>query len=281
LAVGSNLNVDIDLGPVTNLFGYQFIVNYDSSKVSATGVFVNTFFDTATDAWIAWSADCTAAGMCKFAVAKQVASGGEVNGTGTLATITFHGVAPGVVPLSFSSNKLSDRDGMPIAHTVGTGVINVYGFANFSGVVSLQGRATPINIGTVTLTDASGEFAPTTVNFNTVTGIWNASVPVTITGSTYNLLAAHSLYLSNQKLGMPATSDGDYTAANTRLKGGDATNNSVINVGDLSCIGGAFGGAPVLCGTTGSSDINADGTTDIFDLTLAGGNFELTSPQAW
>ena len=54
-------------------------------------------------------------------------------------------------------------------------------------------------------------------------------------------------------------------------------------MGDLSCIGGAFGGAPAGCGGTPaiagtSSDINWDGVTNILDLTIAGGNYGLTNP---
>jgi hypothetical protein len=227
-----------------------------------------------------WNADCTTAGTCKFAVSKQNASGGEVNGSGTLAKITFTGVAPGTVPLTFSSNKLSDRDGSPLAHSVETGVLYVYGYATFSGVVKLQGRLTPIDTGTVTLTDASGEFAQVVATFNATTGAWSASVPVTLTGSTYNLKAAHLLYLGNQKLGVAVTAGSSYPQATTMLRGGDATNNGVIDIGDLSCIGYDFGTTNNTC-AGGDSDINQDGETDIYDLTLAGGNFELTTPQPW
>jgi hypothetical protein len=281
LAVGGDLAVNVDLADVASLFGYQFVVHYDAAKVDATGAFVNTWFDTSAQAYIAWNADCSTPGTCKFAATKQIATGGEVNGTGTLARITFHGISPGFVPLTFDSDKLSDRDGFPITHTIGTATLAVYGFATFSGVVTLQGRPTPISAGTVTLSDAGGDFAPTLAHFDAETGAWSASVPVTISGSTYHLVAAHALYLTNQKLGELVTAGSTYPQPNTRLSGGDATNNGVINLGDLACIGGAFGDAPVPCGTEGSSDINADGTTDIYDLTLAGGNYEFTSPQAW
>ena len=68
-------------------------------------------------------------------------------------------------------------------------------------------------------------------------------------------------------------------------RGGDANNDETVSVGDLSCVGGAFGGAPTVCSTLGyppgTSDVNADGTVNIFDLVLVGGNYNKVSPQPW
>ncbi len=63
------------------------------------------------------------------------------------------------------------------------------------------------------------------------------------------------------------------------LKGGDANNSESIEVGDASCIGGAYGVAPVVstCGGLGSPDVNGDGKVDILDLTLMGGNFGIVA----
>jgi hypothetical protein len=44
IGVGSTVDVYIDLTAVTNLCGFQ--VNYDSTRVGATAVFDNSFFDT-------------------------------------------------------------------------------------------------------------------------------------------------------------------------------------------------------------------------------------------
>jgi hypothetical protein len=107
-------------------------------------------------------------------------------------------------------------------------------------------------------------------------------VPVYASGATiYSALAEHGLYLDNQETGISLTVGGSVALETTRLLGGDADNNSTIGLGDLTCIGGSFGGAPVVCGTTGSSDINHDGTVNIFDLVLPGGNYGLSSPQVW
>jgi hypothetical protein len=282
VAVGSDVAVNVNLASVTNLFGYQFMLHYDQTKLTAkSATFNNTFFDTATNAFIAWNADCTTPGVCKFSVTRQMSVGGEVNGSGPLAQVVFTGAAPGVSPITLDNDLLSDRNGSAIAHTTTNYAVLVYGFANVNGKVQLQGRATPMDTGTVTLTDAGGDFTPTVVTFDT-TGAWTASVPVTLTNSTYNIVAAHYLYLSNQKTSAAMAAGGTFAQGTTLLKGGDANTSGLIDIGDLSCIAGDFGRAPTTCvGVSTSSDINADTTVNIYDLVLAGGNYQLTSPQGW
>ncbi|MEK7787728.1 MAG: cohesin domain-containing protein, partial [Chloroflexota bacterium] len=285
LAVGGSTDVYVDLTSVTNLYGYQFQVSYDMGKVSATGAFVDSFFDTDPDASIppSWNASC-AAGVCKFAVSK-LAPATASTGSGPLAKITFTGAASGLTALTFTSDILSDKDGNTITHSKTTGWLTVYGTATINGTVNLQGRGTPITDGTVTLTERYGIFAPVTVPFDGATGAFSASVPVD--GPTeYILVASHSLYLSN-KLGDSLTgggiviSSGTVTAPTTTLKGGDANNDGTIGLGDLTCIGGDFGGVPGTCGGTGSSDINGDTMVNILDLVLPGGNYGLSTPQPW
>lgn len=281
VAVGNSVVVSMDLANISNLYGYQFQVNYDASKVSASGAFVNSFFDTTTNTFIppGWSASC-AAGVCQFAATHlNVAS--PLAGSGTLAQITFTGVSGGTVPLTFSADILADRDGSSIPHTNGTGTILVYGTATFSGTVQLQGRVTPISTGTVTFTDAANLFPPTVVSFSATTGNFTATVPVAAGGSTYKLIAAHSLYLWNELNGVAVVIGGSYPQATTTLRGGDGTNDGVVSVLDLTCVGGNYGAPPALCATTGNSDLNEDGSVNILDLVLVGGNYGLTAPQPW
>lgn len=281
IASGGSTTVYINLSTVANLYGYQFEVNYDATRVNAVGAFVNSFFDTASPAFIpsGWNATC-ASGVCRFA-ASHVDPQVAVSGSGRLASITFTGVAPGTVSLTFSADILSDQDANVIAHTVGTGTLTVYGFATVSGQVRLQGRATPIDSGIVTLTDLDGNFAPFTVNFDAATGNFTANnVPVMPSGSNYQIDAAHSLYLGN-RLTHLLNSGEVYSAATTTLKGGDANNDGMITVHDLACVGGAFGLPPAVCGSTGSSDITHDNMTNILDLVLVGSNYGRNTPQPW
>jgi hypothetical protein len=273
---GETSKVKVNLNNIANLYGYQFVVNYDATKVSASGAFNNSFFDT-TGNYAPWNATCSA-GTCKFSVSK-LAPQTPSNGSGTVAEVTFTGLSAGEFDVTVSNYILSDRDANALGHAVsGPLHLTVCGYATASGVVSLQGRATPINAGTVTLTN--GTFGPYSTNFDPSTGAWSISnIKVLPGGTSYTFDAAHGLYLGNRMTQVLTT--GGYVAPSTKLKGGDADNSGLIDVSDITCISGSFGGVPVTCGTTGSSDINADGVINILDLVLPGGNYGLSAPQGW
>ena len=278
---GESTIISINLTDVVDLFGYQFVVNYAPSLVSASGAFVNTFFDTTTNASrpSGWSASCSG-GQCKFAASK-VEPGTSVSGSGTVAQITLTGLSAGTFDLTLSQDILSDRDAQALSHNVSSLHLTVCGYATVSGTISLQGRTTPVNAGQVTLTDLGGHFGLYLANFNSSTGTFAINnVKVMPGGSNYQFDAAHGLYLGSRTTHMLNPLD-SYTASATRLLGGDANNDNSIDISDLTCIGGSFGGAPATCGTTGSSDINADGIVNVLDLVLSGGNYGLTTPRSW
>jgi hypothetical protein len=210
-----------------------------------------------------------------------VEPGEAVTGSGAVAQVTLTGVSAGTFDLTLSADILSDREAQAMQHTAGSLPLTVCGYANVSGTVSLQGRTSPVNAGQVTLTDLGGVFGPYTASFNAATGAFTINnVKVMPGGSNYQFDAAHGLYLGNRTTHMLNPLD-SYAASAPRLLGGDANNDGMIEISDLTCIGGSFGGTPVVCGTTGSSDINADGAVNILDLVLPGSNYGLTSPRTW
>jgi len=280
-STGESITVTINLTDVTNLFGYQFIVHYDPRLVDASAAFINTFFDTRPNAIIptGWNAIC-GSGECKLA-ASMVEPGAPVSGSGPVAQIQLTGKSTGAFDLTISDDILTDRDSQPINHAIYTLHLSVSNYASVSGTVSLQGRSVPGNAGQVTLTDLGGVFGPYTTTFNPVTGAFTfTNVQVSPGGTNYQLEAVHGLYLGNRTSHLLQAFE-TFSAPQTRLLGGDANNDGLIDLSDLTCIGGSFGGTPVSCGTTGSSDINADGAVNILDLVLPGSNYGLMSPGAW
>jgi hypothetical protein len=282
--VGENSTIDLKLYNITGLYGYQFEVTYDAAKVSAAGAFVNGFFDTTTNAYSdpAWRAVCTA-GICKFSVVKTK-PGVAVSGSGTLANVVFTGVAPGSFDVTIASDAiLTDRDGELLARTLAAPLpLKVCGWTTVSGRVTMQGRSSGnVNAGTVTLTDLGANFPPTSGPFSATDGAFSLSVPVMPTGSSYQMDAAHSLYLTNRKTPVALTDGVPLANQNTRLWGGDAYVDGAVKLNDLSCIGGSFGLLPVSdCGGHGSADINADGKVNVQDLAIAGGNLDKPVPPA-
>ena len=203
-----------------------------------------------------------------------------------MATINLAAKKAGTFSLLVHDLQLSDEDGTAIAVKMPATPlsIGVCGSATVSGRVSLQGRVTPMDTGTVTLTPKAGG-APVSVAFNPIDGSYSLTVLYPPGGATFILQAAHQLYLSNRKeLSVSATA---ITGQNTRLLGGDALNDGNVDIGDLGCIGGNFGltttSSPAMgnCDGAGSPDINLDLRVNIQDLSLAGGNYAKVAPQPW
>jgi hypothetical protein len=291
----NTVNVKISNIPtIPGLYGYEFKVSYDPLLVTPSPAFVNTWFDTTANASIVpgWNANC-AAGICKFAVTKTdnlppLPPVPPVSGSGTVAKIDLAALAPGTFDLTIYDVVLTDRDGFKINADVAPATIplDVCGKATVSGTINLQGRVYPMNPagGTVTLT---GPFGPYSGGFSNINGSY--SIPDVLYlpgGSDYTIKADRSLFLFNEK--NPLAVNGNVTAPTTRLWGGDATDDDMVDMGDLSCIGGDFGLSPAVCNPVadppalpGYSDVNEDGVVNIQDLALAGGNYLKTSPQAW
>jgi hypothetical protein len=294
ICTGQTTDVYINLTKAVDVYGYEFEVSYGSTYASATGAFVDSFFDTQPPASIPsagppfWNAACSG-GTCRFSVV-HVAPQQPVSGSGPLAKITLTGVAPGAFSMTFSSPKLTDINSIALPHTLGAPLpITVCGLATVSGQVTMQGR--PGNIGTpgtVTLTEQTPtNFTPpgvAPVAFSAPDGTFIfTNVPYMLGGSSYKIAAAHDLYLTNAKL---VTVSGNLTNQNTWLWGGDANNSGKVEINDLSCIGASFHGAPpgtcsITPGDGKSADINADGIINVQDLAVTGGNFDKASPQPW
>ena len=295
ICTGETTTVNIDLAYVLGLYGYQFQVSYDHTKASAAGAFVNSFFDTTTNAFIAYNADCaTIQDTCLFAATKVATTPPDppvppVNGSGPLAQITLTGLTPGTFNMTISDNTLSDINGAALPHNLITPLpMAVCGSTTVSGKVTLQGRFSGnVNPGTVTLTDLGGNFPPASGPFSATDGAFSiANVPVLPGGSNYQMDAAHLLYLTNRKTPVALTVGVPLANQNTRLWGGDANNIDGVNINDLSCIGSSFGDPPpgtcsITPGDGKSADINADGKVNIQDLSITGGNFDKCGAQPW
>ena len=164
------------------------------------------------------------------------------------------------------------------------GEVIITGIAQFTGFVDLQGR--PNDSGaTISVYDQQVK-----------TGSTLLAEATSAAGGDYltayvspNLLAIGETYWLevDAKYYLPTTVhlDGNYLhsklldtrpetlLALVKLLGGDATDDELIDILDLSLIGGQYG-SPTF---PEAADVNADGQVDILDLVLAGGNYALTS----
>lgn len=168
------------------------------------------------------------------------------------------------------------------------GSVTITGISQYKGFVDLQGRTTEagatVSVWNQALKAGATQHAEAT---SAASGAYTTSYvgpQVMTVGTPYWLLIDRRLFLattasastsydhSKALANRPAT-----MLATVVLLGGDATNDEVIDVDDASCIGGSYAAAPVVCGTTGTSDVNEDGAVDILDLSLMGGNYNKTA----
>ena len=88
-------------------------------------------------------------------------------------------------------------------------------------------------------------------------------------------------YLDAEKTGQVVVAGDTTTLCQVKLLAGDASDDDVINILDLSFMGFRFG----LCvgdpGWDARADVNNDGCINILDLVGAGANFNKTSPVPW
>lgn len=143
----------------------------------------------------------------------------------------------------------------------------------------MQGRVPRGGIPVIfTLSEAYKPSAQTT----DVLGL-NFNLSVTYTG-TYAITTNQLRYLNlTSASGKSITVDGAKTLNALMLRGGNVVNADTsldkIDLSDAGLIGGAYGdsGNPLEI----AADANFDGKVNILDLALVGGNFELTSANAY
>ena len=144
-----------------------------------------------------------------------------------------------------------------------------------SGTVLLQGR-TDHSGTTVYLT----EDACPAVQAVSIKGLPNVVSAVTdatgkfvldpLPGRTYQcLLATHDMYLTARRSSMTVA------LPSVTLLGGNVVADKTVNIFDLARIANSIGT------TDPAVDINGDGKVDVYDLTIAAGNFGKEGPLPW
>ncbi len=273
----------ISVQDVTDLYGYQIQFNFDSNLVIPMVVFDNSFFDTSVPGGSFAFITC-GDGNCTV-VASKLAPEEPISGDGPLVKIAFETVGGegGFYDMQLSNVVLSDIDGfqLPVEQPTESLAITVCGFTEIDGIVTLEGRANPINPGLITLIDLDGNFPPQSGQFDGATGQFMlGEIPyIPDTGSNYRIEATHQLYLGNV-LETQITST-TINIGQTELLAGDADLNNAIDIVDLACIGANFGNISFKCVGIGGTDINSDGSTNIQDLTLSAANFRKAGFLPW
>jgi hypothetical protein len=308
-ASGTTFTVNVTITNVTSLVEWEFGLYYDNTILTCTSVvegpFLNQFDSTFFESTINNAYNATYGWVLAGSALSGAAPG--VNGSGTLATITFQAQAAGYTTLHFSSdpevtlllNSSNPPFGEPIPFTAIDGAVNVTGTHDV-GVSNVISYKTVIGQG------YAGNITVTTENLGTFTETFNLtlyvnaayiasqnvtvssgnSVNVTLTWDTTGF-AYGNYTISAYAWPVP----GETNTANNNCTGGWVV---VALVGDVTGPNGVPDGKvdirdvhyiAMYYGTTMSSpnwnpnaDINNDGKIDIRDVHIAAANYGKTDP---
>jgi len=307
--VGKNFTTDLQVSitnPVTStvgVLGVELWVSFDPTVVSVydfdgnesngTQVEVkNGFFDgdlvvvanqVFTDVPpILHPPECDTQACIHVATSHTGGSGPVTDGTGTVATITWVGLATGSAAIGIPvvgtgvppGSVLADANGDPVPiNTISVPDITVTLPGTLEGLVQQQGTRTDNAGSEIVVMEIDGGIIATTTTITD--GTFSLDVPI---GGTYNIDANYPGYLHAQKSAVYVVGT-TVDIGTTKLLGGDVNADNCINILDIVSIVGKFSqsGLPA----SDSADINDDGTINIFDLTISAGNFGRYGPTAW
>ena len=120
--VGETFSINVNVADIANLYGFEFKLGYNTIFLDAVDVVIQPFLNEPTYVFKEEINDGYNAtfGFVWVSVTSQYPAE-EVNGSGTLATITFQVTGLGGYVLDLYDTKLSDADGFPIDHSVEDG----------------------------------------------------------------------------------------------------------------------------------------------------------------
>ena len=127
IAPGESFEINVTVSDVSDLYGWQFNVTFNSAVLNCTGVEEGPFLKQVGNTWLLPYTIDNTAGFVFFGDALFPPPQSGANGSGTLATITFNVTAEGESNLHFFESKLNTMnldEGIPVSilHTAVDGV---------------------------------------------------------------------------------------------------------------------------------------------------------------
>jgi hypothetical protein len=270
--------VDVLISDVVDLYGVSLVINFDPNFVEVedadpgtSGVQIALGNCPSPD-MVTENAVDNGTGVITYSVS-SLSPSVPCDGSGVIATITFHGLQVGTSPVQFTDLLLADSNGQPIEAEIFDGSVSVTDAGNIDGIIQLQGRSDHSGVNVCAwetgspvecaLTDASGYYE------------------LQVEGGIYTVTADIERYLDSEKIGVFVAAGGTTTLSTVTLLGGDANNDCTVNILDLSFMGARY---TLSCGDPGwdeNADINNDCTINILDIVLGGSNYLSTCPVIW
>jgi hypothetical protein len=258
---GDPVSVDLNIQNAENLYAAQALCEVDPSVLELQDGGFGDFFDP-TLRLIAANQTDTSTGEWLGAISQQNPAG-PLSGNGLFATLNYIAAAPGMTNLTCEP-LFSDRDGSSLPVSYGGTNITVLAFGVVNGSAHYQGRINHAGIdvtatGILTLSDTTDSAGSYSLD--------------QLKAGTYDVKVDAALYLPACASDIVVTSGQTVTLDTATLLGGDLNDDEMINIGDVSRLGSAFGTSDP------GADINADGVVNVQDLAIIGGNYEVSGCQ--
>jgi hypothetical protein len=309
-ATGQQFTVAIKIVDVTNLYGFDIILKWNTTFLDYVSHSVHVPKDNYTDGVLwnpiipPWEDQVNATTGTYWVACASRYPAPSFNGTGTVFNMTFavvhHPVQPepnANITLQLYSTELSNNVGAPIPHTRQNGTVILYALSprhdvsvtnvTSSKTVVGQGYSLKINFtaanqGDYTETFNVTAYANTTSvasqnvtlssgNSTTIIFTWNTTGFVK---GNYTIKAVADTVSGETETGDNALTDGVVYVGVP----GDVDGNHKVEIKDILLLAKAYGTNPQSLNWNPNLDVNGDDKVDIKDILIAAKNYGKTDP---
>ena len=261
VGVGALAAVQVRVQNVSNFYGVQFELQFNSALLDGVSVVEGTAFTSLPPGGYMTTQKDFVGNRARFAA--SLVGQPPLNGDLHLATITFRGRTNGNSALTWATLLLANDVGASIPYIARTGNIVVTDLINVMGYAHLQGRTNHANI----KVEVSGPIVA-----DVVTAADGQYQLVNVPAGRYEFLFEHPMYLVTHLRNCNTGSGLEFRPPTVTLVAGDLNRDQRIDILDLTRCAGVFGTADP------GADVNGDGVVNLFDLVLIGINFGRTGP---
>ena len=293
--LNTTFSVNISIAEVTDLCSWQAYIYYRNEILKATGYaegpFLKSHGPTLFDGGYDNNYNETHGEIWMYCL--RTWSGAGVNGSGTLATVTFEAKMGGTTPLSLANTILGNSTAQRISHTTADGIVEVAGadvaVTNVNPLKTIVGQdynmrvnVTVANQGDYTETFNMTLYANTTaINQTEITLTSGTSTTITLTWNTTGI-AKGNYTISAYAWPVPGETD---TADNTYINGlvlvtipGDVDGDFDVDIYDVVKITGIYGSKKTDPEFNPNSDLDDDDEITIYDVVRCTSHYGDTDP---
>jgi len=294
--MGATFSVNISVYEVTDLCSWQAYIYFKNEILEAIeyaeGPFLKSHGSTMFDGSFDNNYNATHGELWMYCLRSWTGYG--VDGSGTLATVTFKAKLSGTSPLNLANTILGNSTAQRISHTTIDGNIQVTGIRNIAvtnvnplKTVVGQGYSMHINVtvenqGDQTETFNGTTYANTTViQTETITLESGASTTIAFIWNTAGFAKGnYTIWAYAWPVpGETNTADNSFTDCWVKVvTPGNVNGDQIVDMKDITIILRAYGSTPGQPKYNPNADVNCDGIVDMKDVTIALRNYGKIDP---